>query len=532
MCGIFGLAGKLGVAAHDKFLKDACQVGSLRGAHATGIIHAFYDVKNPDKVLCNTHKKAVPGWEYVHEKEAKILTTCSNTLAIIGHNRYATGGGMDDEHAHPFHRGPVSLVHNGVIDNWRELLQRAQIQPYKNNITVDSDSIAALLASTDDAKEILEQIDGAFAFVWHDERDHSINFARNSERPMHFLGGPEMFAFGSELGMLQWLAARNDVKVSTASELSVGAHVKFVHAGNGKLTYTTEKFSAKARSRTAWTYGASAYDTYDYNAGNSWHRRSQSTGAGTGTGATTPESSAQGSEQSRNSANRMNLDGLTYPRATTAIQQLLEVEGMVPGKMHDFTLDSIAQDTGRIILNLRSITCPNVRAVKYLYKPTGTVRNPGARDTTESELVDYILLNQTEIAAVSAQLTSIIMYTGTDGLTWEGRTVADTFEIGAYRYMIDTDSIVVHELNGAGAYVESFNFKQEMLRLENTVPKTGARCSVAGLNPKTLDNLYKGSPIVTCIGPSTDINCVIVAPERAPSTRLQVRRENLRVLEA
>ena len=212
MCGLVGAAGFLGIN-HEKALKDLLFMDTLRGAHSTGL------VKVTSTGTVATHKLAVAGPAFVKEGGTTTFLSTPNRV-LIGHNRFATQGAINAVNAHPFSHGKIHGAHNGTLTDQTLLPDHAKF-------VVDSENIIHAL-NVQDTKKTVESLEGAFALTWFDSDDSTLNFVRNSQRPLHYVytKGGQLF-WASEKWMLLAALTRQKIEYNRVVECKVGTHYQF-----------------------------------------------------------------------------------------------------------------------------------------------------------------------------------------------------------------------------------------------------------------------------------------------------------------
>lgn len=130
MCGIIGYTGKEDAK---EIMLDALELLEYRGYDSAGI--ALLNRKGTQIVKRAGRVKDLRNLC----KEKKPVGCCG-----IGHTRWATHGGVCDENAHPHGFGRITLIHNGIIENYRELTEKYALEGKLKSET-DSEVVAAVL---------------------------------------------------------------------------------------------------------------------------------------------------------------------------------------------------------------------------------------------------------------------------------------------------------------------------------------------------------------------------------------------------
>jgi hypothetical protein len=204
---------------------------TVRGGDSTGVF--VVPRSNITGMIPGWAKHTFGGHEFVKSKE--FVNIFENGKAAdykfcVGHNRSATIGGVSVETAHPFQEGPITLVHNGTVN---ESIQDTREALGAKN---DSHAICHLLGKYS-VEDVISGLDGAFALVWYDNRDDSLNFVRNDKRPFHMAKSKtdDTIYFSSEAEMLMWLNNRLTLKLMDIVSLKPAHLLKFTGLGTGLL---------------------------------------------------------------------------------------------------------------------------------------------------------------------------------------------------------------------------------------------------------------------------------------------------------
>ncbi len=167
MCGIVGILGKSSVATD---LVDALRRLEYRGYDSAGIA----TVENG-----SLNRRRAEG--KLRNLEVRLLAEPLSGRTGIGHTRWATHGRPVERNAHPHMTASVSVVHNGIIENFRELRRALEAEGCAFETETDTEAVVHLISRKmqngfgpiEAVRAALGDLQGAFAlgiiFAGHDD---------------------------------------------------------------------------------------------------------------------------------------------------------------------------------------------------------------------------------------------------------------------------------------------------------------------------------------------------------------------------
>ena len=192
MCGIIGILGNHQVAPQ---LVEALKRLEYRGYDSAGIAtvnHGGLDRRRAVGKLANLSDLLV------HEPLPG--------KAGIGHTRWATHGAATVVNAHPHRSGPVAVVHNGIIENFRELRVELSEAGLSCETETDTETVALLvrlymdrgLPPREAARATLHRLEGAFALLFLFEGEDDLMIAARKGSPLAIGHGEGEMFVGSD----------------------------------------------------------------------------------------------------------------------------------------------------------------------------------------------------------------------------------------------------------------------------------------------------------------------------------------------
>lgn len=205
MCGIIGY---LGSECFTEYIISGLKLLQNRGYDSAGISC----IENNE--LITTKFASTNSNDSLVQLETHIKNNNHDSSIGIGHTRWATHGGKTNINAHPHNdnKERISIVHNGIIENFQELKNKLKTEGYSFRSQTDTEIIAVLIGKYLDNNETMEnaikltisQLSGTWALVIiHKDFPNKIWLTRNGSPLLlgideeYIMIASEQIAFGN-----------------------------------------------------------------------------------------------------------------------------------------------------------------------------------------------------------------------------------------------------------------------------------------------------------------------------------------------
>jgi hypothetical protein len=208
--------------AEEKIFNNLLILDSVRGTDSTGVaviprngeVRVTKQIGDPFQLM-----------------DTKAYTRAFTGLhrSLIGHNRFATVGGVSRKTAHPFEFDTLVGVHNGTLNTKYRLEDANQFQVDSENLYHHIDKKGLT--------DALHYLGGAWALVWWDKVAETMNFLRNKERPLYYTvtsDGKHVY-WASEDWMLTSALGRANIKHCTPVMFDEDLHYSFAIDSLGNI---------------------------------------------------------------------------------------------------------------------------------------------------------------------------------------------------------------------------------------------------------------------------------------------------------
>jgi glucosamine--fructose-6-phosphate aminotransferase (isomerizing) len=192
MCGIVGILGREPVAGH---LVDALKRLEYRGYDSAGIATLEHGA---------LARRRAEG--KLRALESRLASKPLSGTIGIGHTRWATHGRPSETNAHPHATDRVAVVHNGIIENFRELRDGLAKNGSKFESETDTEIVAHLVSDEmkrgkspkDAVAATLKKLRGAFALAFLFEGHDNLLIGARKGSPLAIGHGNGEMYLGSD----------------------------------------------------------------------------------------------------------------------------------------------------------------------------------------------------------------------------------------------------------------------------------------------------------------------------------------------
>ncbi|MEQ5872929.1 glutamine--fructose-6-phosphate transaminase (isomerizing), partial [Sagittula sp. NFXS13] len=192
MCGIVGILGTHEVAP---ILVEALRRLEYRGYDSAGI--ATVNEGHLDR------RRAVG--KLVNLSDLLVHDPLAGKSGI-GHTRWATHGAPNEINAHPHRAGPVAVVHNGIVENYKDLRARLAAAGQTPESDTDTETVAMLTqlhldagkSPVEAARATIDELEGAFALAFLFDGEEDLMVAARKGSPLAIGHGEGEMYVGSD----------------------------------------------------------------------------------------------------------------------------------------------------------------------------------------------------------------------------------------------------------------------------------------------------------------------------------------------
>lgn len=225
MCGIIGYIGKK--EKTESVLINGLKALEYRGYDSAGIA---YQENNDIQIV-----KEVGRIENLEK-----ITNIQNSTTGIGHTRWATHGKPSVKNSHPHHVGSITLVHNGIIENYENLKQSLIQLGYEFQTETDTEVATALIhhhyQNTKSIWEALtrarKELKGSYALAIMVQGEKDTLYAMKKESPL-ILGKKEneLFLASDPMAIINQTNLIHYFKENSIAKISNG-EIKIMEENN------------------------------------------------------------------------------------------------------------------------------------------------------------------------------------------------------------------------------------------------------------------------------------------------------------